>query len=134
MTVRKLGTRPQHRVRECAVTLRTRSREAGLRLSVPADWPGLQEVGGERAASVIVGAARLLRPAARLAGCIIYLCHSWAWDVGGKRVPFLQLGSEQRPLFRQLAEPLRAGGRSEGRGCGSACCRDRVPAPSLGAS
>lgn len=40
------------------VSLRTCRPEAGLRLRVPADWPGLQEVGGKRAASVIVRAAR----------------------------------------------------------------------------
>lgn len=37
---------PPQSFRKHAAPLRLRSREAGLRLSVPADWPGLQEGGG----------------------------------------------------------------------------------------
>lgn len=38
---------------------------------MPVDWPGLQEVGGKRAASVIVAAARFAEPLERRAGSII---------------------------------------------------------------
>lgn len=97
---------------------------------MPADWPGLQEVGGKRAASVIVRAARFAEPLERRAGYItsVYPPLSWPWDVGEKRAPFVPRGSEQRPLSRAPAERLPAGGRLEGRGCQSAC--SRVPAPS----